>query len=314
MLGYSDASEEAGNDDLPQALSPEQRSHLRALHREVASCWLADLGARPRVTLPNVTRALEGLHHGLAAGRTAEIGRIAIDLFGGSEAWVVDRLWRFDEGLRAGNAPLGEQIAVLDLITRIDASDHKAWRFLGELLRKTGAPADRLVHCCEQALAGRPDFPPYLANLGHLLLGQGPAGAGAFLDRLAQHRQDHPEAINDHVLAIEADCLGQARRSEGASLLRRQRIDECSTNPAFYNAEADYQLAQGHPDEALRLLDLAAQRGATDHYTNSIRARALERSGKVDEASHRNATAPAPSTTPPNPSNSPPHCSPSAST
>ena len=285
LLGYFDASEEAGNDDFPQALHPEQRSHLRTLHGAIANCWLADLGVRPRVTVPNVTRALEGLHHGLAAGRTAEIGRIAIELFGGSEGWVVGRLWRFDEGLRARNAPLEEQIAVLDLITRVDASDHKAWRFLGELLRKTGAPADRLVHCCEQALAGRPGFPPYLANLGHLLLSQGPAGAGAFLDRLAQHRQQYPEAINDHVLAIEADCLGRAEGREGASLLRRQRIDERSTHPAFYTAEADYQLAQGQPEEALRLLDLGLQCGAVDAYTDSIRATALERSGKGKEAS-----------------------------
>lgn len=285
LLGYPDASEEAGGGDFPQTLRPNQRSHLRTLHREIATCWLADLGARPRVTVPNVTRALEGLHHGLAAGCTAEVGSIAIDLFGGSEAWVVERLWRFDEGLRAGNAPLSEQIAVLELITRINASDHKAWRFLGELLRKTGASTDRQVHCFEQALAGRPDFPPYLANLGHVLLDQGPTGAGAFLERLAQHRQLYPEAINEHVVVIEADCLSLAGRSESASLLRRQRIDEGSPHPALYGAEAAHQLAQGHPDEALRLLDLAAQRGAADAYTDSIRATALERSGNGDKAS-----------------------------
>ncbi len=285
LMGYTDASEEGGNSDLPLALSPGQRSHLQSLHAGIAGCWLAELGARARVTLPNVTRALEALHHGLIAERTADIARIATDLFGGSEAWVVDRLWRFDEVLRQRNAPLNEQVAVLDLITRVDAGAHKAWRFLGELLRKLGAPADRLVQCFDQALAGRPGFPPYLANLGHVLLERGPAGAEKFLDILDRHRRQHPEAINDYVLAIEFDCLECVGHGEKASHLRRQLIDERSINPSFYGAEADYQLKQGRAEEALRLLELAAQRGATDSYTDSIRAKALERSGDGKKAS-----------------------------
>ena len=70
-----------------------------------------------------------------------------------------------------------------------------------------------------------------------------------------------------------------------ASQLRREQIEAVSLNPAFYNSEAEYQLSLGQSDEALRLLDLAQQRGAADDYSVSIRATALANSGKVQAAS-----------------------------
>ena len=79
--------------------------------------------------------------------------------------------------------------------------------------------------------------------------------------------------------------MERSGKGKEASRLRHERIDERSTDPVFYNAEADYQLAQGQPEEALRLLDFGLQCGAVDAYTDSIRATALERSGKGKEAS-----------------------------
>jgi Flp pilus assembly protein TadD len=284
-LGYPDASEDAGIGDVPTDFAPAKLQSLEKLHSVIADCWLESLGQARRVTQPNITRALEAFHHSLAAGRADQLGKIAVNLFGGSEVQVLTRLWSYDEGLRAKRAPLDQQISVLNLITRIDVGDHKAWRFLGECLDRTNAPKERVMACYEQALAGNPDFPQYLANIGSLMLKSGSTGAEAFLQQLAKHRVTHPLAINEVVEAIEADCLLRVGRGNEASLLRRERIEARSNHPTFYTAEAEYQLAQGDPGEAMRLLDLSQQHGATDNYTDSIRSSVLEALGRDDEAS-----------------------------
>ncbi|MDP3613184.1 MAG: hypothetical protein Q8R98_15105, partial [Rubrivivax sp.] len=181
--------------------------------------------------------------------------------------------------------PLAEQITVLELITQLDEYDHKAWRFLGESLRRAGATCERVQSCFERALQESPSFPPYLANLGHVLLSRGADVAQIFLDRLDQHRQKHAEAVNDHVLAIAAQCLIEIGQVAQASQLRCEQIKAGSRNPAFYNDEADYQLSLGQFDEALRLLDIAQQRGVADGYSVSIRATVLAKSGNEQAAS-----------------------------
>jgi tetratricopeptide (TPR) repeat protein len=175
---------------------------------------------------------------------------------------------------------------VLTLITKIDGSDHKAWRFLGECLLKTNAPTERVMSCYEQALSGNPDYPQYLANIGSLMLQDGATGAEAFLERLAVHRRQHPLAANEFVEAIEANCLEKVGRSNEASKLRRERVSARSSHLGFYCDEAEYQLAQGNPVEAIRFLDLARQNGAEDDYTISIRCKVLETLGRGAEASH----------------------------
>lgn len=284
-LGYPNASEDAGSNDIPAGVSPANRRSLEKLHAVIAGCWLASLGQALRITQPNITRALEAFHHALAASRVDQLGRIAVDLFGGSESSILARLWAYDEDLRAKRAPLPQQIPVLNLITQIDASDHKAWRFLGECLRRTNAPKERVMACYEQALSGNPDYPQYLANIGSLMLQAGKADANAFLLRLSTHRAQHPLAVNEFVEAIEADCLHSVGRSAEASNLRRKRIDARSSHPAFYSSEADFQLTNGDAGEAMRLLDLAQQNGTANDYTDAIRAKVLESLGRDDEAS-----------------------------
>ena len=285
-LGYPDASEDAGNDNIPTSVTPANRRSVEKLHAVIADCWLESLGQAQRITQPNITRALEAFHHLLAAGRVDQLGKIAVDLFGGSEARVLTRLWAHDEDLRARRAPLAQQIAVLNLISQIDAGDHKAWRFLGECLLRGHAPTERVMPCFEQALSGNPDYPQYLANIGSLMLQAGEAGAKAFLHRLASHRVQHPLAVNEFVEAIEADCMDRVGRGVEASSLRRKRIEARSRHPAFYSSEADFQLASGDTGEALRLLDLAQEYGAANDYTDAIRAKVLEALGLNDEASH----------------------------
>lgn len=286
-LGYPNGDDQWTDNGMPDEIAPEMRRPLQRWHAAVADCWLHQLGGSRRVNRPNLSRAREAFHHLLCANRGDRLTAIAVELLGGpDEARLVQRLWDYSDTLRQQQAPLDERIAVLDLITRIDDRDPRAWRYLSENLRRVGAPFEKMLHCCEKALALEPAFPPHVTNLGKVLLDHGAEGAQAFLDRLTEHGQLYPEVRkNGYVLAVAAQCLMKTGQFEKASQLRREQIQAWTLNSPFYNDEAKYQLTLGQTEEALRLLDLAQQRGVADAYTVSIRATALARSGQPEAAS-----------------------------
>lgn len=285
-LGYPSSDDLWTDSGLPDDLSPEQRRLLQRWHAAVAECWLKQVEGARRVTRPNLLRAREAFHHLLCADRADRLVAIAVELLGGpDEARVVQRLWDYDNALFQRGASRSERVVVLDLITRLDGQDPRSWRYLGESLSHVSASPDRIQRCFEQALALSPEHPANLANLGKLLLSRGADGAQTFLDRLAQHRQQYPEAVNDHVLAIAAQCLMKTGQLAQASQLRRERIEAGTSNPAFYVDEANHQLSLNQAEKALPLLDLAQQRGAANDYSLSIRATALAQSGQAQAAS-----------------------------
>ena len=263
-------------------ISVPSEARLQKLHGVVAACWLKQLGTTKRISQINIERALEAFHHLLCAGQADGIQNIAIELLGKNLQWVHQRLWQYDDDLRARSAPIAEQRNVLDYITQLDPEDHKAWRFLGECW---GQQSSEALRCFRNAHELNPGFPQYLANLGKALIRQGAAGATEFLDRLNTVRQTHPEAVNEYVIAIQAHALATAGSGPAASALRQTQIDQGTRNPVFYNAEAEYQLSLGQHAEANRLLDLAKQRGCADSYTESIRAKVLEAQGDGPAAS-----------------------------
>jgi Flp pilus assembly protein TadD len=91
-------------------------------------------------------------------------------------------------------------------------------------------------------------------------------------------------ASNAHTLNIKTHILEQSGDIKTAMALRQQQIDSGTDNPTFYNDQAQAYLAQDNPAEALAVLDLAAQNGAGNDFTLSIKANALEQSGKVEQA------------------------------
>ncbi|MEO8729852.1 MAG: TIR domain-containing protein, partial [Rhodoferax sp.] len=282
QLGY-----ESDDDTLTPVRSNIDRSafnaaRLQQLHEVVAACWLKQLGNTKRITQVNIERALEAFHHLLCAGQADGIQNIAIELLGTNLEWVHQRLWEYDENLRARHAPIAEQRNVLEYITRLDPADHKAWRFLGECW---GMQSPKALECFRRAHELNPSFPQYLANLGKALIHQGAAGAMEFLDRLNEVRQQHPEAIDEYVIAVQADALAIADSGPAASALRQAQITQGDRNPAFYAAEAEYQFSLGEHTEATRFLDLAKQHGCANGYTESIRAKVLEAQGDGPAAS-----------------------------
>lgn len=274
--------DEGEDQTLPPADTPVARLHL-----QVGLCWQRQLGNTRRLSSVNIERANEACHHLLNAGATAEMGKWVEHLLRGQAAWSAEKLWQHDIRLHANHAPLLAQINVLQLLVRLYPEDHKAWRFLGESLQTLhGKGCDEALHCFEHALQLDPQFPQYLANVGKTLLERGKAGAEEFLRRLDTHREQHPEAIDDYVLSIEADCLEVAGQNEAASEQRRKQIETGVKNPVFYNSEANYQLTVNKdPREALRILDLAERNRCSDQHTNAIRGKVLEVLGDGPAAS-----------------------------
>ncbi len=290
-LGYALTDELWTDADPPDELDATRGSVLRRLHAAVAEAWLQQLGGTRRIAAPTLERAREALHHVLSAGQAKRLDGIATELLGGRHREeVLERLWAFYRRRFERRADVPGQVAALQVITRLDERDAKAWRFLGENLHRLKAPVAQVQRCFEQALALIPEFPAYLANLGQCLRSQGRDGAQAFLDRLAAHRQLHPDSVNEYVQSIEAECLEAIGQFVRASDLRQACIAAGSRNAVFYNAEAEYLLTRPHdggggPVRALDLLDLAAQRRSDNEYTQSIRASALEAAGRGPEAS-----------------------------
>jgi tetratricopeptide (TPR) repeat protein len=133
----------------------------------------------------------------------------------------------------------------------------------------------------------QPSYAPNLANLGVSLLAQGPESASEFLRLVDQARKEHPTAVNHYVVAIELDCLDLVSPDpQAASRKRIELINSGSRHAAFFSAEASWQLENGNPGEALRILELVEERKCGDEVTTSIKATAFEKLGRGADASH----------------------------
>ena len=77
----------------------------------------------------------------------------------------------------------------------------------------------------------------------------------------------------DYSLSIRATALAQSGQAQAASQLRCEQIRAGSRHPAFYNAEADYQLSMGEKDEAQRCLDQVNRLGIGDDVTRALQVK-----------------------------------------
>lgn len=257
---------------------------IMTMHLLIAECFRRQVGRQKEEI--NFYRANEAFYHFLCANEASKVEDLIDHLAGKQMGWSVDALWAVYHRRRDSHDSTARQQEILQLLVNINPRDHKALRFLGECFQQTiGAGCPEAQHVFERALELDPSYPPYLADLGTTLLAQGPQGAKAFIDLLSAHRNAYPKAINGYVSAIEADCLNLCGKAKEASELRQIAIHERISHPALYNDEAQYQAAEGRPNEALRLLNLAAERGCADTYTDAIRAQVLGKLNRGPEAS-----------------------------
>ncbi|UCZ84742.1 metallophosphoesterase [Pseudomonas sp. L5B5] len=270
-------------------LTPDYAGEIPAqvaeMHLVIAHCWQQQIGRQKEQI--NLQRANESFYHLLCCDELGNIERWIDHLTGKEIGWSNEALWAIYHRRRDAGESIERQQEVLRLLTNIHPREHKAQRFLGECLQKTqGDTCDEALQAFEKALELSPQFPPYLANLGKLLLGRGPIGAEEFLARLEEHQKAYPEAINNHVQSIQNRCQKLVGDPNEAMLQRRQAIEDGSNNSAFYTEEAKYQLEQSKDaNEALRILDLAIKRQCSNDHSLAIRNKVLENLNRGPEAS-----------------------------
>ncbi|WP_338848326.1 metallophosphoesterase [Massilia sp. W12] len=284
LQGYA-AGGEAGAGVLAHGLALEKQAMLRERHLAVAECWLKQLGGGKRRTQLNIARALEAFYHLVAANDSERIHGIAVELLSGKLDWALRKIRNLYTHLYQSRAPRKEQMRVLEYWLHLDPDEARAWRFLGEChVKNDGWDSADALHCFKKACEIQKDFPPLWTNLGRALLAQGAAGAQAFLDEIEKLEREYPQGIDQHVLAVKADCLSATGQAEQARQLRRQQINAGSKHATFYNDEARALHAEGKSEAALALLQEARRRDCTDAKTHAIESSILQATGHWQEA------------------------------
>jgi len=278
QLGYAGHSEDS-TAEFAETTSEDMRQNARRLHSIIATCWLQQLGTSRKVTNLNIERALEAFHHLILAGDADRVRGISVEMLTGNLEWAkqrIESLYRYSFNF---GAPIILQRQALEYWAILDPENSKVQRFLGECWAKEeGRASAKALKCFEAACSLRRDYPPYWANLGRTLLAQGKTGANDFIRRLNELKQDCPQAINDHVRAIQSDCFEMVGDSPQAAALRMAHINAGSSHEAFYSAEAKARLDAGDAPGALEILELAEKNGAANDYTQAIRASMLQQS------------------------------------
>lgn len=254
-------------------------------HLAIAECWLQQLGQGKRRTQLNIHRALEAFHHLLVAGAGERVQEVAVELLSGKLDWALKKIQSFDDHLRKSGAPIEEQAKALEYWLALDPQEAKAWRFLGECYTKQeGWDSAKALECFENASKLSPSLPHNWANLGRAMRAHGPDSARAFLQRLEQVEREHPEAINNHVQAVRADCEKTIGDLEAARITRQRAFATGKADAAFYAEEAKALWAEGQPEAALALLQQAKKLACDDDITLAIEADLLQATGRGQEA------------------------------
>ncbi len=278
QLGFSGHGED-DEFDFAEVINEKVKQYVRELHAVIAQCWLDQLHGSCRLTNLNITRALEAFYHLTAAGNGDRVQEIAVELLTGNIEWARRRAELLYTHLFRSKAPVARLRQTLEYAAALNPNDHKVQRFLGECWQKEeGVGSDKALKCFRSACGLRIDFPPYLANLGRALLKRGYEGAREFLAHLEFLELNCPAAINDHVRAIQCDCLVVVGTPKKASALRMEKINAGSRNAAFYVDAAKELLGAGDVAGALAILDKAESIGCSDNFITSVRASVLQRS------------------------------------
>lgn len=282
LQGYTQSGNEEAvwNGDEPQLQALVRRRQMA-----IGECWLQQLGGGKRRTQLNIGRALEAFYHLLEANEGGQIHGIAVELLSGKLDWALQKIKKLYEYLFQSKAPRSEQMKALEYWLHLDPQEPRAWRFLGECYAKEeGWKSEAALRCFNRCCELLPGYPQYWANLGSALREHGAAGAQEFLQRLEVVERDYPQAVNDYVRAIQADCLAACGQSGQARRLRQQAIQAGSAHAAFYNDEARALDAEGQAEQALELLQLARKRGFHDDVTQAIESKILQDMGRGEEA------------------------------
>lgn len=282
-MGYCTRDDE--DPELTDILNTKQRNNVQVMQTIIGNCWLSQLRSNRKSRL-NIERALEAFYHLTEGGDAKDLQKISVELLGGNFEWAKERISSLTYFLFKNKAPIAKQIEALEYAMVLDPADHKALRFLGECWRKKDGPkSDKALACFEKTWALKPTFSPHLANLGKALLARGEDGARNFLKQFVEIEKSSPRVLDDHVIAIQCNCLEKLNKKDEARSIRLNHIALKSTNAAFYADEANSLLALDKSNEALIILDLADKNGCGNDYLVSIRTLIIKKAGDSEAAS-----------------------------
>jgi tetratricopeptide (TPR) repeat protein len=165
-----------------------------------------------------------------------------------------------------------------DFLNRLVSLEQEHSKAIDDHVRSIQADCFKLVGDTQQATAQRMERinagsrnAVFYTNEAKARLEAGDAeGALAILDLAEQNG-----CADEYTQSIRSGVLQQTDPQQ-AAVLRMQYIDAGSRHAAFYNDEAKARLEAGDAERALAILDLAAQNGCADEYTQSIRASVLQ--------------------------------------
>lgn len=182
--------------------------------------------------------------------------------------------WQLEHGDPA------EALRILELADERRCGDEVTASIKATALEKLGRGAD--ASRLRQAMIDRGTRNPaiYSAEIAHLI-GQNRLNRAKKLVEQAEKRG----CRNEYIASARAHVLGEMGQGAEASRYRMKLIDGNCRDAAIYHDEAKWQLEQGNPDEAARLIDRVDEFGGSNEYTLSIRASVLEATGKGPEAS-----------------------------
>lgn len=247
----------------------------------IANAWLDKVKYSKRISLPRMKAASEAIYHLTEAKCFYRLQEI-------SDRWIrtdiIPHLAKVSSRLnREGRKK--DNLHVLDLIVAIDPDYHKGHRFLGEALEAIkGVGNDNALIHYEKAYSLRPEFPPYLADLGRCLLARGePQRFLEIVDNLEGRLRQ--QVMNGHNYAIYTQCLSKLGKQEHASKIRQEKIAGGIRHASIYNDEAVFLMNKGQLADAISILEKAESLCTDNEHTKFTLVTILHKMGENSKAS-----------------------------
>jgi hypothetical protein len=252
-------------------------------HRAIAKAWLESVRYKQRFDIIDLTAPNEAFYHLEQSESFLEMGELEARFL------RLDVPQRLEEISRRLSDERRDREArpVLELWSRVEPQNPKPFRFLGEILsRLEGRGSTTVLKCFEKAIELTPDMPQYWSGYGSCLLAR--REGEVFLERLDGLAPSLRKSLlaNNFVADVRNECLASlgSQGAEEAAAQRAQRLASGSASPADCTNQAKWLRLQKKPEEALRVLDQARERGMENAYTLALRDDVLEDLGRGGEA------------------------------
>jgi len=232
---------------------------------------------KKRNSLPNILAANEAAYHLLQAQAFQQLRDLSSNLLGHD---TIPQLEQWSRRLHDIDDNENNRY-VLELLVALDPENHKAHRFLGEVIENLEGRGNK--QALEHYLTAHrlsPDFHAYISNMGRCYLARNETKI--FVDLVNTLGQ---KVLDERGKSIYSQCLDRLGDKDQASLVRQEQFKTNAHNPYFYAEEAKSLAEQGKFTNALKIFAQAEAAGCMNDYLYAIQADILQQSGQDKEAS-----------------------------